>query len=75
MAVMKLLADLIGEIHQYDEILRELKEFNSSLSAKIPSLNEVKRGSSRKQVWEVLLLIAVILVEAFVFWAWDATHR
>jgi hypothetical protein len=36
--------DLLGEIRQYNEILRELKEFSSSLSTKASSLDEVLKG-------------------------------
>ena len=67
--------DILAEVSEYNEILLELKAFRVSLSAKIPSLEEVKKGGERKKIWDVLLLVAAALIEAVVIWWWEKTHR
>jgi hypothetical protein len=67
--------DILGEVREYNAILLDLKGFRASLSAKIPSLEEVKRGEERKKIWEVILLVAAALIGAALFWAWEVLYK
>lgn len=66
--------DILTEVAEYDKIVDELMAFRIALISRIPSLEEVKRGESRKHLWVFIGIFLSGLVGAAIKWAWDKSH-
>jgi hypothetical protein len=67
--------DVLSEVREYDVILSQIKRFRAGISAKIPALEEVKKGEERKKLWIAIGFLCTALLGAILKGIWDWSHR